>query len=213
MTMNKTAIKITIASLTIAIAFGIIAYAVKARQGFRTPMKVFPYYCSANPYSANVGGFSETLLYANVERLRGLSHTIKECPDNYPIEVMFILAVRLWDENEKELAMYWHYCASFRTDVLALCRTNESSKGDYKIAPLLNFKREMERAVRRNKEHGKEERVAAIKRARKDCQGMVVNDSLYPTLARRKGMTDSLAIALTDAQFCQMAAHAAYRAR
>lgn len=211
--MSKTQIKILILALTVAAAALATRYAARAQQGFRTPINVFPYYRYANPLSVNAGGYSETLSSAGTDGLLRLAQSIKANPDGCPVEVMFILSIRLWDQGERQRAAYWYYCAAFRTVVLAMTMTNSDRQGDYKLAPLFKFKTEMGKTIRKGLRKHSAEWASAINEARHDCRDMCNNSSLYPSLKRRGCIADSTAIAMTDYSYEQAAILIANRQR
>lgn len=79
-------------------------------------VSVSPFY-SWKPFSVNVGEISERLKSNDATVLKSISEDFKQIKNEAPIETLYILAIRLYDLGEKDLATYWFYTAQMRASV------------------------------------------------------------------------------------------------
>ena len=86
-------------------------------EASRMPISVAPYY-NSDPLEINVGDMSEKLMSDQPADLLKLANKIDPNDLKIPTEALYVLAIRLFDINEKVPAAYWFYNAQFRTKVL-----------------------------------------------------------------------------------------------
>ena len=83
----------------------------------RMPVAVPPYY-NSDPLAINVGDMSGRLMSESPADLVRLAGSINANDPDVPTEALYVLAIRLFDLDEKIPAAYWFYNAQFRTRVL-----------------------------------------------------------------------------------------------
>ena len=83
----------------------------------RMPIMVQPYY-NSDPLTINVGEMSEKLMSNKASDILELANSIVPNDASIPTEALYVMAIRLFDLNEKKPAAYWFYNAQFRTKVL-----------------------------------------------------------------------------------------------
>lgn len=95
----------------------------------RMPIYVTPWY-NSDPFTIQVGKFSEMLKTNDVEALQNVADKIRVEIDKIPIETLYVLAIRFYDLGQKEDAMYWFYTAQFRRNIYARMVENVGGIGD-----------------------------------------------------------------------------------
>ena len=104
-------------SLLLPVAAIVVLHACATAEASRMPVTVSPYY-NSDPLTINVGEMSDKLKSENPADLIRLASSINAHDLNIPTEALYVLAIRLFDLNEKIPAAYWFYNAQFRTRVL-----------------------------------------------------------------------------------------------
>ena len=100
------------------LAAGLVAlHGCATAEASRMPVTVSPYY-NSDPLTINVGEMSEQLMSEHPTDLVRLANSINANDLTVPTEALYVLAIRLFDLNEKIPAAYWFYNAQFRTRVL-----------------------------------------------------------------------------------------------
>jgi len=80
------------------------------------PIYITPFYASNGP-QISVGEKSKALQNADADTILQLSNELKKQRDKLRVEVMYVLAIRLYDLGQKDEAIYWFYTAQFRARV------------------------------------------------------------------------------------------------
>ena len=106
-----------ILSLLLLVAAAIAIHGCSTAEASRMPIMVSPYY-NSDPLTINVGELSDKLMSDSPTDLVKLANSINANDLNIPTEALYVLAIRLFDLNEKIPAAYWFYNAQFRTKVL-----------------------------------------------------------------------------------------------
>lgn len=104
-------------SLLLLAAAIVILHGCATAEASRMPVTVSPYY-NSDPLTINVGEMSDKLKSENPADLVRLASSINANDLNIPTEALYVLAIRLFDLNEKIPAAYWFYNVQFRTRVL-----------------------------------------------------------------------------------------------
>ena len=99
---------------------------------------VTPYY-NCEPFSINVGEYSEQLKSGSVRKMLALADEIKSKVDEVNIQTLYVLAIRLYDLGEKEDAMYWFYTAQLRRNVF-IAMYDKSENAESLGAPAFEIK-------------------------------------------------------------------------
>ncbi|MFO0942419.1 MAG: hypothetical protein U0930_16905 [Pirellulales bacterium] len=82
------------------------------------PIYITPYYESEGT-KIKVGEYSEKIAKADANTILALSETLKKQRDNLRLEVMFVMAIRLYDLGHKDEGVYWYYTAQYRGRLFA----------------------------------------------------------------------------------------------
>jgi hypothetical protein len=80
------------------------------------PIGVTPFYDSKG-LKVTVGENSKKLASADAKTILDLSTELKKDKDKLRAEVMYVVAIRLYDLGHKDEAVYWFYTAQFRARV------------------------------------------------------------------------------------------------
>lgn len=89
----------------------------RAQEGqSRIPLYVTPFY-SSDPLAISVGEYSKELLRADSKMIGAIAADLWKRRNTLRAEVMYVLAIRLFDLGQKEEAVYWYYAAQFRSKV------------------------------------------------------------------------------------------------
>ena len=83
----------------------------------RMPIYITPYYDSDGP-SVDVGPISTELTSLTCDRAHELCERLRSEWTELPVEVMYVLSIRLYDLGEKDRAVYWFYAATYRARLL-----------------------------------------------------------------------------------------------
>jgi hypothetical protein len=81
------------------------------------PFYAEPYY-NYKPLKINIGSYSDSLKVNDAVKLVELSNNIRASIDNVPVEVLYILAVRLYDLGKKDESFYWFQTAKTRARIV-----------------------------------------------------------------------------------------------
>ena len=87
---------------------------------------VTPYY-NSKPLTINVGEYSQRLKTGNPEQLLELADEISKKVDEVNIETLYVLAIRLYDAEKKDEAVYWYYTAQIRKNIFV--KMQDSNRG------------------------------------------------------------------------------------
>ncbi len=82
------------------------------------PIYVTPYYESAGT-KIKVGEHSEKIAQADAKTILSLCESLKKQQDDLRAEVMYVLAIRLYDLGLKDEAVYWFYTAQYLARLFA----------------------------------------------------------------------------------------------
>lgn len=128
-----------ILSLLLIAAAGISFYGCATADAARMPISVAPFYKS-DPLTINVGDMSEQLKSDNPGDILKLANSIKPGDTNIPIEALYVMAIRLYDLDEKIPAAYWFYNAQLKSKILndILAKEAISIKDDNDITEKLD---------------------------------------------------------------------------
>jgi hypothetical protein len=104
--------------MAIAAAVMFCAGSAFAQEKAKVPMPIFvtPYYNSEG-LKIEVGEHSKALAEPDAKSIAALSDKLKKEMATLRPEVMFVLAIRLYDLGLKDEAVYWFYTAQFRARV------------------------------------------------------------------------------------------------
>jgi hypothetical protein len=83
----------------------------------RIEIHVTPYY-DANGPKVDVGKYSKDLEGATATSIPELASTMDKVWDSLPVEVMYVMSIRLYDLGLKDEATYWFYSAQYRARLL-----------------------------------------------------------------------------------------------
>lgn len=112
-------------SLLLYLSTVLILYSCVTSDAAKIPVSVAPYY-NSDPLRINVGELSDKLMSENSKDIVELSANLKPDDATIPTEALYVLAIRLFDLNEKDKASYWFYNALYRTKLLELLLTQDS---------------------------------------------------------------------------------------
>ena len=90
------------------------------------PIRVTPFYDS-NGLKVSVGENSKKLASADAKSILDVSTELEKEKDGLRAEVMYVVAIRLYDLGHKDEAVYWFYTAQFAPGFSAQSLTRRRS--------------------------------------------------------------------------------------
>ena len=168
-----------------------------SKTASRMPIYVMPWYNSEG-LVINVGKYSEALKQNTSAALLETARQMKEHLDQVPIEALYVLAVRLYDMDEKEESAYWFYVAQFRARVFNSMLAEVGGMGDKGFElqqAFASFNQLAGTYINGYIGGNVDEWVHVIERAGETCKNMGYVGVLYPDIKFRSAAEQSTTIA------------------